>query len=507
MPKLTPAERFHNIFKQWISGATEAVRAEAEKKADQWLAKNGKTRADISSVIAQAVKDEAARQPPPPPSDPRDSAAVRFDPDRHNPASLVESIISAYVTMAEHVRVIYVLWIVLTHVYTKFSVVPRIALVSEHPDCGKSTALELARYLTRRPNEEALGTGAAVRDHLDRGPGTVLLDELDHADKEAQQRLRQIWDIGHKRRGSKISLMIGGKKKLFDLYAPMMAAGVGLLRNFLGSQQQSRAHMLEMERCTEETMPPRNFYIPDELDEKALNSVYSLLHRWAATAKLNPKPSMPAGVITRYADNVRGLLSVADNCGADWGQRARTALMVLLEKEKTERPEVLILRHALLIIDTLELDPIPSRVINRELLRLDQPDARWNQYRGFSGGDYAHALRPDEQAALLKLSGIEAKPMRPSGGGKLFRGYRREWIVEALRKHEKKPAPPPLRLITPALGLSLGLATSPVLVTAFSQVPPSVVGAGLPGLVLVCGAVVALARRRRRLITPRVNGA
>jgi hypothetical protein len=187
--------------------------------------------------------------------------------------------------------------------------------------------------------------------------------------------------------------------------------------------------------------------------------------------------------------------------------------MVLLEKEKAERPEVLILRHVLLIMDeVLELDPIKSLVVNRELLRLDVPQARWNGYRGPSGGEYAHALRLDEQAALLRMSGIESKFIRPPGGGKPFRGYRREWIAEALRKYEKKPAAPDdagpgrgrLRLITPALGLSLGLATSPVFVTAFNQVPGSVVGAGLPGLVVVCGAVLALARRRRRgLITPR----
>jgi hypothetical protein len=42
-----------------------------------------------------------------------------------------------------------------------------------------------------------------------------------------------------------------------------------------------------------------------------LNSVYSLLHKWAAAEpKLDPNPPMPPGVIGRYADNVRGLLSV-----------------------------------------------------------------------------------------------------------------------------------------------------------------------------------------------------
>jgi Protein of unknown function (DUF3631) len=450
MPKLTPAQRFHNIFKRWVTGSTEAERTTGEKKVDEWLARNGKTRADIAALLAEAQADELRVNPPPPPPDPRDSASVRFNPKRHNPASLVENITKAYVMMTEHVRVIYVLWIVFTHVYRKFSVAPRIAVVSEHPDSGKSTALELARLLVFRPNEEALATGAAVRDFLSEGPGTVMLDELDHADKEARQRLQEIWDIGHKKRGSRKSLMIKGRRTLVDFYAPMMIAGVGLLRNFLAPQQQSRAYMLEMAPYTEETKPGRNFYVEGELDIEAFNSVYSLNRRWAARAELNPNPAMPAGVMTRYADNMRGLLSVADDCGEEWGRRARAALTVLLERERVEHPKVRILRHGIVICETLELERIPSLRMNKELRRLDLADANWNRYRGPSGGEHVHALTMSEQAALLKESGIEAKPMRPVGGGRLFRGYDHSWFVEALRKHEPAAAGAPrLRLITP----------------------------------------------------------
>src|SRR5262249_44054923 len=119
-----------------------------------------------------------------------------------------------------------------------------------------------------------------------------------------------------------------------------------------------------------------------------------------------------------------------------------------------------------------------------------------------------HLITPTERADLLRESGIETKNMRPVGGGKTFRGLERSWFEAALRERESAapddagPERGRLRLITPALGLSLGLATSPVLVPVFSQVPGSVVGAGLPGLVVVCGAVLALARRRRRQCPP-----
>src|SRR5262245_10747939 len=140
MPNLTPAQRFHNIFKRWTGGATEAERNTAKKKMDEWLARNGKTRADISSIVAQAVADDAAANPPPPP-DPRAAAPHPFEDPRFTPASLVEGIVAKYVAMSPHALVIFSLWVCLTHVYNRFGVAPRIALTSEGPDSGKTTAL------------------------------------------------------------------------------------------------------------------------------------------------------------------------------------------------------------------------------------------------------------------------------------------------------------------------------------------------------------------------------
>ena len=65
--------------------------------------------------------------------------------------------------------------------------------------------------------------------------------------------------------------------------------------------------------------------------------------------KLDPKPAPPTGVIRRFGDNVRGLLAIADCCGPEWGQRAREAVLFLLEKEQAERPHITIVRHGLAI--------------------------------------------------------------------------------------------------------------------------------------------------------------
>jgi len=243
---------------------------------------------------------------------------------------------------------------------------------------------------------------------------------------------------------------VKGRRKLVNLHAPMMAAGIG---TFLAPTQMSRTYILEMERYTEETKSEREF---DEYDTADLDAVYSYLRHWAANVKLDLKPAMPPGVIARAADNARGLLAIAHACGPEWGRRGDEAITFLLAKEQAERPEIVMVRHGLVIFDALEIDPIRSTRFNQELKRLDLPDARWTRYRGPSGTDYAHPIEMHEQAQLLERVGIKSERCRPPGEGRRgrqFRGYTRAQFEEAHRKYctpgGAGPGAPRLRLVTP----------------------------------------------------------
>src|SRR5262249_4276640 len=149
-----------------------------------------------------------------------------FKDPAFTPVGLVRGIIEKYLAMEWYVSVIYSLWIVFTHVYTRFEIAPRLVMVSEGPDSGKSTARKVASHLVYRPNEEALGTAAAIRDYLDHGPGTILLDELDSLDADTRRQLLKLWNLGHER-GAKISLMVKGRRKLVSIHAPILGAGIG----------------------------------------------------------------------------------------------------------------------------------------------------------------------------------------------------------------------------------------------------------------------------------------
>jgi hypothetical protein len=123
---LTPEQRFKKLFDLANDETTtQAERDAAQRKWREWLKRRGKKAIDVSAILAQAERDDAAANPPPPPP-PRAGAPHAFDDPKYDPATLVEQVASKYLVMRPHVRVIYTLWIIATHVHDKFRIAPRV---------------------------------------------------------------------------------------------------------------------------------------------------------------------------------------------------------------------------------------------------------------------------------------------------------------------------------------------------------------------------------------------
>jgi hypothetical protein len=451
MAKSTDAQRFKKMFDlSQDESATPKEREAATRKWRDWLRKNNKNSHDISAILAQAERDDEATHPPQP--DPRDSGQAPDDPD-FNPATAVEDFVSLYVTQLEPVRVVFTLWIVATHVYTRFRIAPRILLTSEDPESGKSVSLEVARGLMFRANEEAAATDAAIRDHLGPGPGSVALDETDLIGA-AHRLLLALWNRGHaKGESSNYSLMIGGRKRTISLFAPVIAAGLGRI---LGEAQLTRTFVLRMLKCDETNRPALEWYGPSDEDgedseaarKDRFATLYGYLRHWAANQKLNLRPRLPDGFMGRDADNARSVLAVAEACGGTWPRRACEALLMLNRERTADQPKILILRHGLLIFDQLEAEELERGHFNHELHRLGAPELDWTRYRGVSGLDSnPHPISVGEQGRLLGKSGVKSHPTWPKGvpksqrqPGDCKRLLRRGDFEAALSKAEAKPA-------------------------------------------------------------------
>jgi hypothetical protein len=463
----TPEQKFKQLFNlSFDESTTQWERDTAQRKWREWLKRHNKTSNDIPLILAKAVQDDDAANPHPPPPDPRDHGAASpeghpFDDANHDPASLIEQFVRQYLTMSEHVLVVFVLSIAATHIYEKFSVAPRVLFTSEEPDSGKSTALEIARSLMYRANEESFATAAAIRDHLgqtlaaDSASCSIALDEGDLLEATARAALLLLWNLGHAK-GAKHSLMSGGRKKLTNLFAPMFAAGLGRI---LGPAQLSRTFVLRMRPYDEKTKPELDWWAPgDEGDtaesrKETIDTFYRYLRHWAATRKFRLQPRMPAGIIRRSADNFRSLLSVADVCGGNWPQRAREALITLVKETIDDQPKAIILRHGLLLFERLDTDVLDVGLFNRELHKLSEPEFDWNRYCSPTGINRSeHPISISEQGRLLAPK-VRSHPTWPPGRSQRKPGdckrvlYRSEF--EAARKTEATSAQV-LRLKRPA---------------------------------------------------------
>jgi hypothetical protein len=412
----TPEQKFKHLFNlSFDESTTPGERETAERKWRDWLKRRDKKPIDISAILAQAQRDDDAANPPPPPPPPPSNP---FNDPIYNAATLVEEIVERYVRMRSHVRIIFVLWVIATHVYVRFRVAPRVLLISEKPDSGKTTGLEVARSLIFRANEESFATEAALKEHLSEGPGSIALDEGDLLDATARKALLRLWNGGHT--PTKSAKMGGGRKKQAELFAPVIAAGLGRI---LGQAQLSRTFVLGMNSYGAEEAPKFNWWAqadsgPDspEARKEAFGLIYQYLRHCAANWKLNPQPPMPAGVERRSADNFRSLLSVADACGGNWPRRAREAVVALISEMSAEQPEALIVRHGLLLFDHFDAEWLEVGHFNQELHRLSEPEFDWNRFRGASGLDMNHhPISISEQGRLLGAAGIKSHSMWPPG--------------------------------------------------------------------------------------------
>ena len=387
--KKTLAQKFADIFARFTSGSTAEERATGERMMDAWLKRNGKTRIDIPSVLAQAVADDEAASPPPPPSDPRDS-----DPTGPiiTPLDLVHALLQDYIALDKYEYVAMALWAVHTHAYDQFQVTPRLALTSPVRGCGKSITLSvLARLVARHELVDNI-TAGALYDTLDRYRPTMLIDEADNLELSAQAALRAILNAGYYK-GRYIRRGVGRQARRYAVFAPVALASIGTLTLPL----MSRSIVVHMKRH-DGSRPLRRFI---EGDTQDLDITYQHTYAWARNALLNPNPEMPPELgADRLADNWRPLIAVADACGPAWGTLAREAAIAFANRYHDEDIVVVLLTAIRDVFDASEVDRLTLEAIVTALHAVD--DAGWDEWRGEKGDQRPHKISKAEVSRLIR---------------------------------------------------------------------------------------------------------
>jgi Protein of unknown function (DUF3631) len=163
-----------------------------------------------------------------------------------------------------------------------------------------------------------------------------------------------------------------------------------------------------------------------------LDAAYGQILLWRRDVELDPDPEM--SLRTRFADNWRVLISIADALG--WGEQAREAMTIVARAYRDADVKILLLGDIRKVFDTREFDCMPTKALLDALYVLDE--AEWCEFRGIRGDQQPHRLREAELASMLREFKIRPHTIWPANRtakSKSAKGYRRSQFEEAWRRY------------------------------------------------------------------------
>jgi hypothetical protein len=124
-----------------------------------------------------------------------------------NVLDLVLALIEEHIAITAEERMAIALWVLHTWMFDRFSITPRLALLSPVRGCGKTTLIVLLELLVAEAYRTDNVTAAAIYHRLDRRPRTALLvDEGDNLDLFRNGVLRS----GHRPLGGRPAAEVPG---------------------------------------------------------------------------------------------------------------------------------------------------------------------------------------------------------------------------------------------------------------------------------------------------------
>ncbi len=207
------------------------------------------------------------------------------------------------------------LWAFHTHIYNQYSKSPRLSILNPVPNCGKTTVLDILNAMVWNPRRMIDPTVASTfrlaNSH------TLLIDEVDNM--SVVKNMRAILNAGHGVGGSVDRTNSEGNVISYNVYGPVVMAGIGKLPASL----ISRSLVIQLRRSNKQMQPFKpsdQYYAPQ-------------FYSWGAQAALNPNPQMPIQLIGREADKWRPLIAIADYF--DQGDIGRAVALEFLNESNT----------------------------------------------------------------------------------------------------------------------------------------------------------------------------
>ena len=202
------------------------------------------------------------------------------------------------------------------------------------------------------------------------------------------------------------------------------AAAFGFIGSCLTPELQSRSLIIQMRRH-DGSYPLRRFHLADTAD---LDAVYQQLCDWGVNVRLDGDPALPPELLrdSRWADNARPLIAIADTAGEKWGEAARKALVNLIVLHQSEHPNALLIRHLHQIFADRGY---PKAMWSEDIVAAlcGNEDWPWREYRGPAGMHQPRRLRQTDLSEMLRQFDARIHSRSVRIGRRTAKGY---WLEQ-----------------------------------------------------------------------------
>ena len=173
-PKI--CRRIYNLF-ALIGSSIDEEAENARDKLNKLLAKHRLSWNDLPAILSAT---EAADRHNTGGTGTQSATATRTT-SAVNVTNLLVRLVETYIAVGTEEVLVIALWILHTYVFDRFSITPRLTLLSPVRGCGKTQLLLLIELLVDEPIRTDEVTAAAIYHQLDYRPRSVLLiDEGDN---------------------------------------------------------------------------------------------------------------------------------------------------------------------------------------------------------------------------------------------------------------------------------------------------------------------------------------
>ena len=253
-------------------------------------------------------------------------------PEAVDGGGLLEELTAAFkkhVIMTDEEALAASLWVLHAHTYNAAAISPILMIRSAEKRCGKTTIMKILKWLTPESLMASNLTASSVFRVVDQWHPTLIVDEADTFLKNSED-LRGVLNSGHDREGAYIIRAVG----TFSTWAPKAIALIGAPPDTL--DDRSVTIKLRRKLMSEKVTSLRG-------RAQEIKNLGRKGARWAADnlkSLCKRDASVPDKITNdRAADNWRPLLTVADQIGDEWPEKAGRAALVMEGAKQDAEPD------------------------------------------------------------------------------------------------------------------------------------------------------------------------